>query len=587
MVGALAGVLFAQTVELILVTPQELAAHLARILTEIIAQRRSADATENGADDAAAILITETDAAPERPKNREHGDWASNLAMKFAKRIGMNPRELAALVVAGVEQIDGVAKAEIAGPGFINITLDAASAGETARRVVEQGEAYGRGDALAGERINLEFVSANPTGPLHLGHTRWAALGDSISRVLRAAGAEVSNEYYINDAGAQMNKFGRSVLAAALGEEAPEDAYPGEYIGELGRKVNEQIPNLAEIAAEDRERALELAQEAGYQQQLSEIKDSLERFNVHFDVYFSERTLHAEGENGTKSPIAAAVDRLREQGHVFEEDDAIWVRTTDFGDDKDRVFTRGNGIYTYFAADAAYYLDKKDRGFGEKIYLLGADHHGYIGRLTAIAGAAGDNTETDITVLIGQLVNLNGAKLSKRAGNIVELDDLLEWLGSDALRYWLARYPADSPLSLDGEKLRSRTNDNPVFYVQYAHARTCAVDRNAETAGVRRDDAFDPSLLTHETETELLGKLQQYPAVVAGAAELREPHRIARYLEELAADYHRWYDNCRVIPQGDEPVGDVHRTRLWLNDAAGQVIRNGLDLLGVGAPERL
>jgi arginyl-tRNA synthetase len=579
------------------VTPQELAAHLSRILTEIIAERRGvATAETDGSDvssaagvtsDAAEILVTEADAAPERPKNRDHGDWASNLAMKFAKRIGMHPRELAAQIVAQVEQIEGVAKAEIAGPGFINITLDAASAGETARRVVELGEAYGRSELLAGQNINLEFVSANPTGPLHLGHTRWAALGDSLSRVLRAAGAQVTNEYYINDAGSQMNKFGRSVLAAALGEPAPEDAYPGEYIGELGNKVIAQIPNLAEIAAGDREQALELAQEAAYQQQLGEIKDSLERFNVHFDVYFSERTLHTEGENGAKSPIAAAVDRLREQGHVFEEDDAIWVRTTDFGDDKDRVFTRGNGVYTYFAADAAYYLSKKDRGFGEKIYLLGADHHGYIGRLTAIAGAAGDNIETDISVLIGQLVNLNGARLSKRAGNIVELDDLLEWLGSDALRYWLARYPADSPLSLEGEKLRSRSNDNPVFYVQYAYARSCAVDRNAEAAGVRREDAFEPSLLTHETETELLGKLQQYPAVVAGAAELREPHRIARYLEELAADFHRWYDQCRVIPQGEEAVSDLHRTRLWLNDAAGQVVKNGLDLIGVHAPERL
>jgi len=560
--------------ELTLVTPQELAAHLASILTTVIARR--------GGD----LTVTEAEAQPERPKNREHGDWASNLAMKFAKRVGANPRELAAEIVEQVELVDGVAKAEIAGPGFINITLDAASAGETARRVVEQGANYGRGDSLAGQRINLEFVSANPTGPLHLGHTRWAALGDSISRVLRAAGADVTNEYYINDAGAQMHKFGRSVLAAALGEPAPEDAYPGEYIGELAKQVLAEIPNLAEIAGEDRERALALTQEAAYQQQLSEIKDSLERFNVHFDVFFSERTLHAEGEDGSKSPIAAAIDRLREQGHVFEADDAIWVRTTDFGDDKDRVFTRGNGVYTYFAADAAYYLSKKDRGFGEKIYLLGADHHGYIGRLTAIAGAAGDNIETDITVLIGQLVNLNGARLSKRAGNIVELDDLLEWLGSDALRYWLARYPADSPLSLDGEKLRSRTNDNPVFYVQYAHARSCAVDRNAAAAGIDRS-AFAPELLTHETENELLGRLQQYPSIVAGAAELREPHRVARYLEELAADFHRWYDNCRVIPQGDELVTDLHRTRLWLNDASGQVIRNGLDLLGVTAPERL
>ena len=530
--------------------------------------------------------MTEQDTQLERPKNREHGDWASNVAMKFAKRIGTNPRELAQELVAEIEKLDGVAKAEIAGPGFMNITLDAASAGETARRVVEQGANYGRSDVLAGQRINLEFVSANPTGPLHMGHTRWAALGDSTARVLRASGAEVTNEYYINDAGAQMNKFGRSVLAAALGEEAPEDAYPGEYIQTLGAQIREQLPHLPELAAKDRDAAVEEAQELGYQLQLAEIKDSLERFNVHFDVYFSERTLHAKGPNGEPSQIELAVDRLREQGHVFEEDDAIWVRTTDFGDDKDRVFTRGNGIYTYFAADAAYYLSKMDRGFTEKIYLLGADHHGYIGRLTAIAGAAGDNIETDITVLIGQLVNLDGAKLSKRAGNIIELTDLLEWLGADALRYWLARYPADSPLSLDGEKVRSRTNDNPVFYVQYAHARTCAVDRNAEAAGITRE-AFVPALLTHETETDLLGKLQQYPGIVAGAAELREPHRIARFLEEFAAAYHRWYDNCRVIPLGDAPVEDVHRTRLWLNDAAGQVLRNGLDLLGVSAPERL
>ncbi|RKQ95109.1 arginyl-tRNA synthetase [Mycolicibacterium mucogenicum 261Sha1.1M5] len=558
-------------------TPLELAQALAQILAANFAARGG---------DAAEIVVSEQDTQLERPKSREHGDWASNVAMKFAKRIGTNPRELAQELAAEIEKIDGVAKVEIAGPGFMNITLDAASAGETARRVVEQGADYGRNDSLAGQRINLEFVSANPTGPLHMGHTRWAALGDSTARVLRAAGAEVTNEYYINDAGSQMNKFGRSVLAAVLGEEAPEDAYPGEYIQVLGAKVREQLPNVAELAASDRDAALEQVQELAYQLQLAEIKDSLERFNVHFDVFFSERTLHAKGANGEPSPIELAVDRLREQGHVFEEDDAIWVRTTAFGDDKDRVFTRGNGIYTYFAADAAYYLDKMDRGFTEKIYLLGADHHGYIGRLTAIAGAAGDDVEKSITVLIGQLVNLNGARLSKRAGNIIELDDLLEWLGSDALRYWLARYPADSPLSLDGEKVRSRTNDNPVFYVQYAHARTCAVDRNAAAAGITRE-VFAPELLTHDTETDLLGKLQQYPGIVAGAAELREPHRIARFLEELAAVYHRWYDNCRVIPLGEEPVEDVHRTRLWLNDAAGQVLRNGLDLLGVSAPERL
>ena len=539
--------------------------------------------TEIVADAGADLEVTEQDAVLDRPRQREHGDWASNIAMKFAKRIGQNPRELATVIAARLSEIEGVAAAEVAGPGFINLRIDAASAGETARRIIEQGEKYGHGDVLAGQRINMEFVSANPTGPLHLGHTRWAALGDATSRVLRAAGAEVTNEYYINDAGAQMNKFGRSVLAAALERPAPEDAYPGEYIQALGKRVREQIPGLAELPEAD---ALEQAQELAYQLQLVEIKDSLERFNVHFDVFFSERSLHTPGEHGEKSPIEAAIDRLRAQGHVFEEDDAIWVRTTDFGDDKDRVFTRGNGIYTYFAADAAYYLSKMDRGFTEKIYLLGADHHGYIGRLKAIAGAAGDDPETSISVLIGQLVNLNGARLSKRAGNIIELDDLLEWLGADALRYWLSRYPADSPLALEGEKLRSRTNDNPVFYVQYAHARTCAVQRNAAASGVDRS-VFAPELLTQETETELLGALQEFPRVVAFSAELREPHRVARYLEELSGSYHRWYDSCRVIPQGEAPVEDVHRTRLWLNDAVGQVIRNGLDLLGVSAPERM
>ena len=370
---------------------------------------------------------------------------------------------------------------------------------------------------------------------------------------------------------------------AALGNPAPEDGYPGEYIQVLGQKVLEEVPNLGKLSDAD---ALKMAREVGYQLQLAEIKQSLENFRVHFDMYFSERTLHEPAADGSPSPIELSVERLREQGHVFEEDGAIWVRTTDFNDDKDRVITRGNGIYTYFAADAAYYLSKKDRGFFEKIYLLGADHHGYVGRLKAIAGAAGDDPEVNISALIGQLVNLNGAKLSKRAGNIIELDDLLEWLGADALRYWLARYPADSPLSLDGEALRSRSNDNPVFYVQYAHARTCAVDRNAQAAGVDRSE-FEPALLTHATETELIGALMEYPRIVLGAAQLREPHRVARYLEELAGLFHRWYDNCRVLPQGDEEITTLHRTRLWVNDAVQVVIRNGLDLLGVTAPERM
>ncbi|MFC9561484.1 arginine--tRNA ligase [Agromyces sp. NPDC056965] len=556
-------------------TPADLSHALYALVLAIVERRRAAG-------DEVAFGLTESDVALERPKNRDHGDWASNIAMRVAKPLGVNPRELATELAAGLAGVDGVASAEVAGPGFINIRLDAAAAGALAKTIVEAGPGYGTSDTLAGSVINLEFVSANPTGPLHIGHTRWAALGDSIGRVLRAAGAEVANEYYINDAGNQMENFGASVLAAAKGEPTPEGGYPGAYIGELARQVLEREPKLLDL---DDAVALHTATEIAYELQLAEIRASLARFNVHFDVWTSERRLHAKGDDGL-SDIDTAVERLRAQGHVFDLDDAVWVRTTDFGDDKDRVIRRGNGVYTYFAADAALYLDKGDRGFGHKIYLLGADHHGYVHRLKALAGAAGDDPERDVEVLIGQLVSINGAKLSKRAGNIIELDDLQAWLGTDALRYTLGRYPADSPLTIDPEILQRRTNDNPVFYVQYAHARTCAVDRNAASVGLDRS-SFAPELLTHETESALLGALQEFPRIVAQSAELREPHRVARYIEELAGLYHRWYDNCRVLPLGEEPIGDLHRTRLWLNDATGQVIRNGLELLGVSAPERM
>ncbi|MGX5696569.1 arginine--tRNA ligase [Agromyces soli] len=555
-------------------TPADLALVLSDLVTALVERRRAAGAEVE--------LTLPVEVSLERPKLREHGDWASSIALRLAKPLGGNPRAIAEELAAGLAEVDGVASAEVAGPGFINIRLDAAAAGALAKTIVEQGAGYGRSDSLAGAVINLEFVSANPTGPLHIGHTRWAALGDSISRVLRAAGAEVANEYYINDAGNQMQNFGRSVLAAAKGEPTPEGGYPGSYIADLAARVLEREPKLAEL---DDEVALHTATEIAYELQLGEIRASLERFNVHFDVWTSERRLHAKGDDGL-SDIDTALARLRAQGHVYDADDAVWVKTTDFGDDKDRVFVRGNGVPTYFAADSALYLDKGDRGFKHKIYLLGADHHGYVHRLKALAGAAGDDPERDIEVLIGQLVSVNGARLSKRAGNIIELDDLQAWLGTDALRYTLARYPADSPLTIDPEILQRRGNDNPVFYVQYAHARTSAVARNAADSGVDRS-AFAPELLEHETESALLGALQEFPRIVAQAAELREPHRVARYLEELAGLFHRWYDNCRVLPLGDEPVGELHRTRLWLNDATGQVIRNGLDLLGVSAPERM
>lgn len=547
-------------------TPEELSLAIRTALTEAVA-----------AGDFTATVPAEV--RVERPKNREHGDWSTNVALQLAKAAGMPPREVAAKLAERLERLPGVKAADVAGPGFLNITVDAASAGELARAIVEAGAAYGHNDAAAGEVINLEFISANPTGPLHLGHTRWAALGDAMHRLLKASGADIKAEYYINDAGAQMDNFGRSVLARAKGEPTPEGGYPGAYIDDLAKTALDQRPDLLELPDDE---ALTVARQLGYEAQLKDIKETLADFGVHFDVWFSESELHEGGA------VEDAVARLREQGHVYDADGAVWLRTTDFGDDKDRVLIRANGEPTYFAADAAYYLSKKDRGFDEKIYLLGADHHGYINRLKAIAACAGDDKEHNIEVKIGQLVNLGGAKLSKRAGNIIELRDLISWIGTDAVRYSLARYPADSPLSLEGEELRKQTNENPVFYVQYAHARTSNVHKLAVEDGVRPEDGFDPSLLTDPTEAALLAILGDFPRVVALAAKLREPHRVARYLEDLAGRFHKWYDTCRVRPVNrDEEVTDLHRTRLWLNDATRQVLANGLDLLGVSAPERM
>ena len=546
-------------------TPEELATAIRHALTAAV------DAGDLAVDVPDVVRV-------ERPRQKGHGDWSTNLAMQLAKGAGRPPRDVAEVIARHLGAADGVADVEVAGPGFLNITLDAASAGELARAIVEAGQTYGHGQSQAGRTVNLEFISANPTGPLHIGHTRWAALGDAMRRLLDATGADVTSEYYINDAGAQMDKFAASVLASLRGEPTPEGGYPGAYIDDLAATVRAQRPDAADLPDEQ---AIPVVRELAYAAQLQDIKDTLEDFGVHFDVWFSETTLHDGGA------VESAVARLREQGHVFDDGGAVWLRTTDFGDDKDRVMVRADGVPTYFAADAAYYLSKKDRGFDEKIYLLGADHHGYINRLKAIAACAGDDPEHNIEIKIGQLVNLGGAKLSKRAGNIIELRDLVSWIGTDAVRYNLERYPADSPLSLDGEELRKQTNDNPVFYVQYAHARTANVSRLAAEDGVHREDGFEPSLLTDPTEAALLATLGDLPRVVAQAAELLEPHRISRYLEDVATKYHKWYDTCRVRPLRDEEVTDTHRTRLWLNDATRQVLANGLTLLGVSAPDRM
>ncbi|MGO4299546.1 arginine--tRNA ligase [Leifsonia sp. RAF41] len=564
-------------------TPADLSAALLDIVTTVVEQRREAGA------DIPELTLTVDDVPLERPKNRDHGDWASNVAMRIAKKVGANPRELAEQIASAAAGIDGVASAEVAGPGFINFRLEAAAAGQLAQTIIEAGDAYGRGDVYDGLRVNLEFVSANPTGPVHMGGARWAAVGDSLARILQAEGAEVTREYYFNDHGSQIDRFARSLLAAYLGEPTPEDGYGGAYIGEIAeRVVAESSARGTDLADLPREQQQEAFRSIGTQLMFEEIKDRLHSFGVDFDVYFHEDSLHESGA------VERAIERLREQGHIFEADGAIWLRTTDFGDDRDRVVIRSNGEPAYISGDLGYYLDKRERGFEQNIIMLGADHHGYIGRMMAMVAAFGDVPNVNLQILIGQLVNLvkdgEPVRMSKRAGTIVTLDDLVDAVGVDAARYALVRSSTDSQLDIDLDLLAKRSNENPVFYVQYAHARTRSVAANAEKAGVDRS-VFAPELLTHETESALLGGLQEFPRIVALAAELREPHRVARYTEELAGLYHAWYavrdGSTRVLPHGDEPVTDLHRTRLWLNDATGQVIRNGLGLLGVSAPDRM
>ena len=519
----------------------------------------------------------------ERPKNREHGDYASSVALQLAKAAGRAPRDVAELLKVELEKLPEVSEVNIAGPGFINITLNRASQADLVRVILSEQGNYGKGSALTGVKINLEFISANPTGPLHLGHTRWAAVGDSLGRVLSAAGAEVIKEFYINDRGNQMDLFGQSVQAAAMGQPIPEDGYQGGYISDLAKQVLAQNPQITSLS--DSQRLIEF-REAAYQLQLSDQKRVLNTFDTHFDVWFSERSLHDGGS------VEHGLAKLRSQGHVFQLDSATWLRTTDFGDDKDRVLVKANGDLTYFSSDTAYYINKRERGFDICIYMLGADHHGYINRLKATAACAGDDPEYNIEVLIGQLVKImeggEEVKLSKRAGTIITLEELVEKVGVDAARYTLIRYPVDTPMVMDIDILKRNTNENPVYYVQYAHARIAAVLRNAVELNIPTGlDHFDPAQLIHDRENELLGALAEFPRIVASAAELREPHRIARYLEELAGLYHGFYADCRVLPMGDEAISALHSSRVNLCAATLQVLKNGLLLLGVSAPERM
>ncbi|MGW5051593.1 arginine--tRNA ligase [Actinokineospora sp. NPDC004072] len=514
----------------------------------------------------------------ERPRNPEHGDYATNVAMQVAKRAGVAPRDLAGWLVEALAAVPGIASAEVAGPGFINIRLAAAAQGAIVAQVLAAGADYGRGDALAGRRVNLEFVSANPTGPLHLGGTRWAAVGDALGRVLAFQGAAVTREYYFNDAGAQIDRFVRSLLAAARGEPTPEDGYAGAYIGDIAAAVLRAEPGA--LAADD---PAEVFRRVGVGMMFEQIKASLHAFKTDFDVYFHEDSLHASGA------VAEAVEKLKVSGALYLRDDAWWLRSTEYGDDKDRVVIKSDGEPAYIAGDIAYFQDKRARGFDLCLYLLGADHHGYVARLKAAAAALGDDPGA-VEVLIGQLVNLvSGGKplrMSKRAGTVITMEDLVDAVGVDAARYALIRSSVDSTVDIDLDLWAKRGNDNPVYYVQYAHARLASLMRGADDLGVRADGA-DLGLLDHEREGELIRTIGEFPRVVATAAELREPHRVARYLEELAGAYHRFHDACRVLPQGDEEPGPRHSARLALCTAARQTLANGLGLLGVAAPERM
>jgi len=545
-------------------------------LAELVNSTAAAVLTQHGLDP--ATLPAEV--TVERPRNPEHGDYATNVALQVGKKAGVNPRELAGWLAEALTAADGIAAAEVAGPGFVNLRIEASAQGRIVADIVSAGDSYGHSGLLGGRRINLEFVSANPTGPIHIGGTRWAAVGDALGRLLSSQGAQVVREYYFNDHGAQIDRFVNSLIAAASGAPTPEDGYAGDYIADIAEQVLTKAPDALGLPTTEQR---ETFRSIGVELMFNHIKASLHEFGTDFDVYTHEDSMHTTGR------VEQAIAKLRETGAVYSADGATWLRTTAFGDDKDRVVIKSDGTPAYIAGDLAYYLDKRERGFDLCIYMLGADHHGYIARLKAAAAALGDDPDT-VEVLIGQMVNLvrdgQPVRMSKRAGTVITLDDLVEAIGVDAARYALTRSSVDTPIDIDLELWSSASAENPVYYVQYAHARLCALARNAAELGLAPDTAR-LELLSHDKEGTLIRNLGEYPRVLQAAAALREPHRVCRYLEDLAGDYHRFYDSNRVLPQGDEQPGDLHRARLALCEATRRVIANGLAILGVSAPERM
>ena len=520
------------------------------------------------------------EATVERPRVAEHGDYSTNIAMQLAKKAGTNPRELAGWIAEKLEEDEGIYSVDVAGPGFINVTVSKSAQGNIVKQVLEQGDKFGHNDLYDGLKINLEFVSANPTGPIHLGGTRWAAVGDSLGRALEASGAEVTREYYFNDHGEQINRFARSLIAAAKGEPTPEDGYGGEYIKDIADAIMEQNPQALDGTDEE---VHEEFRSRGTEMMFNHIKKSLHEFGTDFDVFFHENSLFESGA------VDAAIQKLKDNGSLYFDEGAWWMRTTDYGDEKDRVVIKSDGNAAYIAGDIAYVVDKIERGHDLCIYMLGADHHGYINRLKAAAAGMGYKPE-QVEVLIGQMVNLKrdgeAVRMSKRAGTVITLDDLVEAVGYDAARYALIRSSVNTSLDIDLELWASQSSESPVYYVQYAHARTCSVQRKADAAGVTSEGA-DLSLLTEDREGELIRTLGDFPAVVRTAAETREPHHISRYAEELAAVFNRFYVACPILPPADSAATPLNAARLALTQATRQVLANALYLVGITAPERM
>jgi arginyl-tRNA synthetase len=522
----------------------------------------------------------------EVPKDKSHGDFATNIAMQLTRIAQRNPRQIAEGIVGHLDQEKaGIVKMEIAGPGFINFFVDKSYITQVVKQVWESGERYGFVNQGQGKKVQVEFVSANPTGNLHLGHARGAAVGDALCRVLEMAGYQVSREYYINDAGNQINNLAYSIEARyrqALGMEAkmPEDGYHGDDIIQMGNDISEQQGDrLLHLKEEER---FHYFRKYGLEKELEKIRRDLARFRVEFDVWFSESSLYEDNR------IQPVLDKLKANGHIYEQDGATWLRSTALGDDKDRVLIKNDGSYTYLTPDITYHQDKLDRGFDRLINIWGADHHGYIPRMKAAIEALGYDRDR-LTVLISQMVSLyqNGekVKMSKRTGKAVTLEDLMEEVGVDATRYFFTMRSTDSHLDFDMDLAVSKSNENPVFYVQYAHARICSIFRQAEEAGIKLRSISDIPLdrLQSEQEYDMLRKIGELSEEISVAAEQLAPHRMVRYVFDLAALFHSYYNAERVLSEDD----DQTQARLALLGAVRIVIRNLLNIIGVSAPDRM